>query len=141
VDMEEVYQSETSPTIPSSATPRAAPALAGFTVAVSHRSKHNGEWQDVNDGFFRCTAWRSVAENAARTLKKGMRVFVAGKLVQRTWQDDAGNKRQSVEIQVTHVGPDLQFATAEVTKSTAEGLKSSSDGPSAASSAEEKQRQ
>ena len=35
-------------------------ALAGFTVAVSHRSKHNGEWQDVNDGFFRCTAWRSV---------------------------------------------------------------------------------
>jgi single-strand DNA-binding protein len=74
-------------------------------------------------------------------LRKGMRVFVAGKLVQRTWQDDAGNKRQTVEIQVTHVGPDLQFATAEVAKSTAEGLKSSSDGPSAASSGEEKQRQ
>ena len=111
-------------------------ALAGFTVAVSHRSKHNGEWQDVNDGFFRCTAWRSVAENASRTLRKGMRVFVAGKLVQRTWQDDSGNKRQTVEIQVTHVGPDLQFATAEVTKSTAEGLKSPSDG---ASSADEKQ--
>ena len=51
-------------------------ALASFTVAVSHRSKTNGEWQDVNDGFFRCTAWRSVAENAAHTLKKGMRVFV-----------------------------------------------------------------
>jgi single-strand DNA-binding protein len=68
-----------------------------------------------------------------------MRVFVAGKLVQRSWQDDSGNKRQTVEIQVNHVGPDLQFATAEVTKSTAEGLKSSSDGPSAASSAEEKQ--
>jgi len=26
-------------------------ALAGFTVAVSHRSKTNGEWQDVNDGL------------------------------------------------------------------------------------------
>ncbi|MGH2753482.1 MAG: single-stranded DNA-binding protein [Actinomycetota bacterium] len=26
-------------------------ALAGFTVAVSHRSKHNGERQDVNDGL------------------------------------------------------------------------------------------
>jgi hypothetical protein len=45
-------------------------ALESFTVAVSHRSKHNGEWQDVNDGFFRCTAWRSVADNAAQTLKK-----------------------------------------------------------------------
>jgi single-strand DNA-binding protein len=115
-------------------------ALAGFTVAVSHRSKHNGQWQDVTDGFFRCTAWRSVAENAARTLKKGMRVFVAGKLVQRSWQDNDGNQRQTVEIQVTHVGPDLQFATAEVAKATAEGLGSSLDGPSAPSSAEEKQR-
>ena len=24
-------------------------AVAGFTVAVNHRSKHNGQWQDVND--------------------------------------------------------------------------------------------
>ncbi|MDP9069280.1 MAG: single-stranded DNA-binding protein [Actinomycetota bacterium] len=48
-----------------------------------------------------------------------MRVFVVGKLVQRNWQDNDGNKRQSVEIQVTHVGPDLQFATAEVAKATA----------------------
>ena len=118
---------------------QSGPALANFTVAVSHRSKHNGEWQDVSDGFFRCTAWRSVAENAAKSLKKGARVFVAGKLVQRTWEDKDGGKRQSVEIQVTNVGPDLQFATAEVEKSTAEGLGSSSDGPSAASSAEEKQ--
>ena len=68
-----------------------------------------------------------------------MRIFVAGKLVQRSWQDNDGNKRQTVEIQVTHVGPDLQFATAEVAKSSAEGLSWSSDGPSAASSAEEKQ--
>ncbi|MPZ21747.1 MAG: single-stranded DNA-binding protein [Luteitalea sp.] len=67
-------------------------------------------------------------QNASRTLRKGMRVFVAGKLVQRTRQDDSGNKRQTVEIQVTHVGPDLQFATAEVTKSTAEG----SQAPAAA---------
>ena len=95
-------------------------ALANFTVAVSHRSNHNGEWQDVNDGFFRCTAWRSNAENAAQTLTKGMRVFVTGKLVQRTFEVE-GNKRTVVEIQVTHVGPDLQFATAEVAKSTAEG--------------------
>ena len=83
-------------------------ALAGFTVAVSHRSKVSDEWQDVNDGFFRCTAWRSVAENASRSLKKGMRVMVAGKLIQRSWQDNDGNKHQTVEIQVSHVGPDLE---------------------------------
>ena len=94
-------------------------ALAGFTVAVSHRSKHNGEWQDVNDGFFRCTAWRSVAENAAQSLKKGMRVFVAGKLVQRSFEVE-GQKRTTIEVQVQHVGPDLQFATAIVEKASSE---------------------
>ena len=90
-------------------------ALAGFTVAVSHRSKHNGEWQDVNDGFFRCTAWRGVAENASRTLHKGDRVLVVGKLTQRNFEVE-GQKRSAVEIQVQHVGPDLQFAIAEISK-------------------------
>ena len=46
-----------------------------------------------------------------------MRVFVAGKLVQRTFEVE-GNKRTVVEIQVTHVGPDLQFAIAEVHRAT-----------------------
>jgi single-strand DNA-binding protein len=94
-------------------------ALAGFTVAVSHRSKHNGEWQDVSDGFFRCTAWRSVAENAAKSLKKGQRVMVIGKLIQRSFETE-GQKRTVVEIQVQHVGPDLQFATAQVEKVASE---------------------
>jgi hypothetical protein len=49
-------------------------ALAGFTVAVSHRSKYNGEWQEVTDGFSSCTALRSLAENASGSLKEGMRV-------------------------------------------------------------------
>jgi single-strand DNA-binding protein len=65
------------------------------TVAVGYHGKHNGEWQGVKDGFLRCTAWRSFADNASRTVRKGMRVFAAGKLVQGTRQDDAGNTRQS----------------------------------------------
>ena len=93
--------------------------LANFTVAVSHRSKHNGEWQDVNDGFFRCTAWRSNAENAAHTLHKGDRVVVIGKLIQRTFEVE-GQKRTTVEVQVQHIGPDLQFATATIEKASKE---------------------
>ncbi|MDP9067922.1 MAG: hypothetical protein M3N53_06200 [Actinomycetota bacterium] len=48
---------------------------------------------------------------------------MAGKRVERSWQDNDGDKRQTVEIQVNHLGPDLQFAVAEVAKSTAEGLR------------------
>jgi single-stranded DNA-binding protein len=74
--------------------------------------------------------------DAAHSLKS-MQVFVAGKLVQRNWKDDDGNKRQAIRDSGTYVGPDLQFATAEVTKSSAEGLGSSSDSRS---SADERQR-
>ena len=54
-------------------------------------------------GFFRCTSWQLVAENAAHSLKKGMRIVVAGKLLQRTFEVD-GNKRTVVEIQATQRG-------------------------------------
>ena len=94
-------------------------ALAGFTVAVSHRSKHNGEWQDVSDGFFRCAAWRSVAENATRSLHKGDRVLVVGKLIQRTFEVE-GQKRSTIEVQVQNIGPDLQFATATIEKTSSD---------------------
>jgi single-strand DNA-binding protein len=41
--------------------------------------------------------------------------MVIGKLVQRSFETE-GHKRTTVEIQVQHVGPDLQFATAQVEK-------------------------
>jgi single-strand DNA-binding protein len=93
-------------------------------VAVSQHSKTNGEWQDVSDGFFRCTAWRGVAVNAAKSLKKGQRVMVIGKLIQRSFQTE-GQKRTVVEIQVQHVGPDLQFQSDEVGKKTSSEEKQS----------------
>ncbi|MDQ3954504.1 MAG: single-stranded DNA-binding protein [Actinomycetota bacterium] len=93
-------------------------AVANFTVAVSRRVPKGDGWEDATDGFFRCVAWRSNADNAAQTLCKGMRVFVVGRLSQRSWEDEAGNKRSTIEIHASHVGPDLQFATAEVMKPT-----------------------
>jgi single-strand DNA-binding protein len=83
---------------------------------------------DVVRDIDRCTAWRGVAENAAKSLKKGQRVMVIGKLIQRSFETE-GQKRTTVEIQVQHVGPDLKFQSASV-------------GPrsSAATSAEEEQK-
>jgi single-strand DNA-binding protein len=39
--------------------------------------------------------------------------MVIGKLIQRSFETE-GQKRTAVEIQVQHVGPDLQFQSAEV---------------------------
>lgn len=96
-------------------TPSGKP-VANFTVAVNSRINEGGEWKDRLEGFFRCNAWGDMAENVAESLNKGARVVVAGKVQQRTWEDNDGNKRSSFEIAVTDVGPSLKWATATVTK-------------------------
>ncbi len=94
-------------------------AVANFTVAVNRRMRNqDGTWDDKLEGFFRCSCWRDMAENAAESLTKGARVMVVGRLQQRTWETPDGDKRSQVEIQVDEVGPSLRWATASVTRSS-----------------------
>jgi single-strand DNA-binding protein len=98
-------------------TPSGA-AVANFTVAVNRRTRNqDGTWEDKLDGFFRCNCWRDMAENIAESLNKGTRVMVTGRLQQRSWEDQEGNKRSAFEIQVDEIGPSLRWATATVQKS------------------------
>ena len=102
-------------------TPSGRP-VANFTVAVNRRYKNNdGQWDDKLDGFFRCNVWADQAENAAESLQKGTRVLVTGRLQQRQWEDNDGNKRSAFEIQVDEVGPSLRWSTAQVQKSQRSG--------------------
>jgi single-strand DNA-binding protein len=102
-------------------TPSGA-AVANFTVAVNRRFKNQaGEWEDRLDGFFRCNCWREMAENVAESFRKGTRVMVVGRLQQRTWDDQDGNRRSAFEVQVDEVGPSLRWATATVQKSQRSG--------------------
>jgi single-strand DNA-binding protein len=102
-------------------TPSGA-AVANFTVAVNRRQQSQaGNWEDKLDGFFRCNAWRDLAENVAESLQKGTRVMVVGRLQQRSWEDQEGNRRSVVEVLVDEVGPSLRWATASVQKSSRSG--------------------
>jgi single-strand DNA-binding protein len=92
--------------------------VANFTVAVTPRVKDGDSWRDGETSFFRCTAWRSLAENLAESLTKGTRVLVHGRLQQRSWETDAGEKRSVVEVQVDEAGPSLRWATTKVERST-----------------------
>lgn len=90
-------------------------AVVNFTVAVNSRIKNKSDkWEDKLEGFFRCNAWRDMAEHVAESLQKGQRVLVTGRLQQRGWEDADGNKRQAVDIEVEEVGPSLRFAASEV---------------------------
>lgn len=95
----------------------AGKAVASFSVAVNRRTRdESGQWDDKLDGFFRCSCFGSLAENVAESLSKGTRVAVVGRLVRNAWQNDEGETRRSIEIQVEGVGPDLRFATAAVSR-------------------------
>jgi single-strand DNA-binding protein len=95
-------------------TPNGA-AVVKFGVAVNRRTKKNGEWVDADPSFFDVVAWQELAENIAESITKGTRVIVAGRLEQRTWEQD-GNKRYAVEVIADEVAPSLRWATASVTR-------------------------
>jgi single-strand DNA-binding protein len=90
-------------------------AMAKLRFAVNRRYQRNGEWQE-DTSFFGGTLWRDAAENAAESLQKGMRVIITGRLEQRSWETQEGDKRSIVEIAVDEIGPSLRWATASVTK-------------------------
>ena len=114
-------------------TPSGA-AVANFTVAVNRRYKNQeGQWEDKLDGFFRCNCWREMAENVAESLSKGSRVVVVGRLQQRSWEDQEGNRRSAFEVQVDEVGPSLRWATASVQRTQRSGGSSGSDWATPAS--------
>lgn len=96
-------------------------AMAKVRFAVNRRYQdRNGEWQE-DTSFFGGTLWRDAAENAAESLQKGMRVIVTGRLEQRQWETQEGEKRSMVEVAIDEIGPSLRWATASVTRSPRAG--------------------
>ena len=66
--------------------------------------------------YYDVTAFGSLAENAAESLTKGARVVVTGRGEVRTWTGDDGTEHKEKGILADAIGPDLRWATAQVTK-------------------------
>ncbi len=49
------------------------------------------EWHNI-------VMWRGLAEIANKVVKKGMKIYIEGRLQTRHWTDKAGNKRHITEI-------------------------------------------
>ena len=98
-------------------TPSGA-AVANLSIASNARKydKQSDSWKDETTTFWRCNAWRDLAENIAESLQKGAAVIAQGEIKSREWQDKEGNKRTSLEVEVSSVGPDLRWATAKPVK-------------------------
>ena len=90
-------------------------AVATFGIAVNRRFQRNNQWEEQTS-FFNVTAWATLGENVSNSLSKGARVIVNGRLEQRSWETQEGEKRSVVEVVADEIGPSLRWATAEITK-------------------------
>lgn len=106
-------------------------ALATLGVAVNRRwrNQQTNEWEEQTS-FIDVVCWRDLADNVSESITKGDRVIVQGRLEQRSWETQDGDKRSKVEIVADEVGPSLRWATAEVHKVTRDGGRSGGGGGS-----------
>jgi single-strand DNA-binding protein len=92
-------------------------AAVRLSVAVNRRwqNRSTQEWEE-RTSYFEVVGYGQLAENAANSLTKGARVIVTGRLEQRSWETENGDKRSIVEINADEIAPSLRYATAAVTK-------------------------
>ena len=92
-------------------------AALKMSIAVNRRwqNRQTQEWEE-RVSYFEVVGYGAMAENAANSLTKGARVIVSGRLEQRTWETENGDKRSIVEINADEIGPSLKWATAVITR-------------------------
>ncbi len=71
--------------------------IAKFSLATSERVKKGENWEEKTD-WHNVVLFARQAEYAKEYLKKGMTVFIDGKISTRTWDDENGVRKYITEI-------------------------------------------
>lgn len=91
--------------------------VATFGLAVNRRwqNRQTQAWEEATS-FFDVVCWGQMGENVAESVTKGTRLIVTGRLDQRTWETQEGDKRSKIEVVADEVGPSVRWATVAVTR-------------------------
>lgn len=92
-------------------------AICSFGLAVnrSWQNRQTQEWEEQTS-FFDVKAWAQLGQNISDTVSKGTRVVVSGRLEQRSWETEQGDRRSAVDIVADDVAVSLLYATADVVR-------------------------
>ncbi|MFN4253407.1 MAG: single-stranded DNA-binding protein [Saprospiraceae bacterium] len=71
-------------------------ASVSLATGENYQDK-NGEWQKLTE-WHNIVLWRDLADRAEKQLKKGMLVYVEGKISYRKYNDKDGNERYTTDI-------------------------------------------
>jgi single-strand DNA-binding protein len=86
-----------------------------FRVASnSRRRTAEGNWEAGNSLFVNVNCWGRLANGVGGALTKGDPIVVVGHLYTSEYDDKEGNRRSSVEVRATAVGPDLGRCSARI---------------------------
>ena len=69
----------------------------GIATNDRWKDKATGEMKEKSE-FHNVVIWGGLAEDVARNVKKGVRVYAAGRVQSRSWETPTGQKRISTEI-------------------------------------------
>ena len=86
--------------------------VANFSIAVSRRfAKENDE---VKADFFNVIAWNKTGEFVSKYFKKGQQIAVVGRLQNRNWDDQNGQKHYATDV----VAEEVYFAGSKAENNT-----------------------
>jgi single-strand DNA-binding protein len=72
--------------------------VAKMSVATNESYQDKDEqWKTLTE-WHEVVLWRQLAQRAEKVLKKGMLVYIEGKLTHRSWEDKNGIKRYATEV-------------------------------------------
>lgn len=81
--------------------------VATFSIAVNRRFVREGD--TVTADFFNVTAWSKTGEFVSKYFKKGQQVAVVGRLQNRSWDDQNGQKHYATDV----VAEEVYFADSK----------------------------
>ena len=105
-------------------------AIATFGIAVNRRwqNRQSQAWEE-STSFFDIVCWGDLGTNVTDSLGKGDRVIVSGRLEQRSWETQDGEKRSKIEVVADEVGPSVRWAVARPEKTDRRGGGQAGGGP------------
>jgi single-strand DNA-binding protein len=90
--------------------PSGAP-VANFSVAVNRSSrKKDGTFEDILEGYFDCEVFDNLAIALAESLPKGAKVQLTGSLLQKRYENSAGQSVSKIAIRVRSIARVLAAA-------------------------------
>ena len=91
--------------------------LLKFRVASnSRRRTATGTWEPGNSLFVTVNCWGRLVSGVGASLGKGSPVIVVGYVHTSEYEDRDGNRRSTLEMRATTVGPDLSRCIARTEK-------------------------